>query len=279
MTRLLVLNPNTTAAVTERLRERAVAAAPATGVVQASTAGFGAPYISDEVAVAVAGHAVLEAYAGHVRQHGRPDAVMIGCFGDPGLLAMRALAEEPVHGLAEADMAQAASRGRYAIVTGGERWPPMLRRLASSLGLDGALAGIVAVQATGGELAADPEAAHRLLLGACQDAVARYRPAVLVLGGAALTTMHARLAAALSVPLLDSVDTALQVGWRSAADHAQRRRQAAPVQPAAARSTAEAAWPGASPALQALLDQPRPEPTPDRGTALADSRDSKGDSR
>lgn len=259
MTRLLVINPNTSAAVTERLRERALASAPPDGRVEAVTARFGAPYISDEIAAAVAAHATLEAYAVHVQAQGAPDAVVIGCFGDPGLLALRELTDVPVHGLAEAAMAQAAGAGRYAIVTGGARWPAMLQRLALALGLEARLAGIVAVRATGAELAADPAAAHRLLLDACRSAQAQHQPDVLVLGGAALTNFHQGLAAALDVPMLDSVDTAMQVAWRSAGVRSIKGRRDAPGAASTATDRLTAAqpavpWPGVSPALQALLD-------------------------
>ena len=276
MPTLLILNPNTTPAVTEMLRRRAVELAPTGGQARAVTASFGARYISDEAAVAVAAHAAMDAFAADRALHGAADAVLIGCFGDPGLDALRDLAAEPVHGLAEASMLEAARLGRFAIVTGGVRWPPMLRRLAWSLGVADALAGIEVVDRTGAELAADVAAAHALLLGACEAAISRHRPDALVLGGAALTSMAPALAARLPVPLLDSVSTALQTAWRSASLAASRPTaglQSPPPRPAPMRAPDPAGiWQGLSPALDQLLSagqEPGSLPALRLGTSFA----------
>lgn len=252
MPRLLVLNPNTTEAVTHQLHARAAEAAPPGGRLESVTARFGAAYIADEPGAAVAAHAALDAYARVVQAAGAPDAVLIGCFGDPGLEALRALATEPVHGLAEAAMTEASRRGRFAVVTGGVHWPPMLRRLVVSLGLDTALAGIVAIDRTGGQLAAAPDDAVRLLVRACEDARERFRPDVLVLGGAALTAFAPAVSAAVPLPLLDSVEVAMRTAWRAA------QRPPSDPSPVAGVDGASA-WSGLSPELLSLLSS-RPPP-------------------
>ena len=66
------------------------------------------------------------------RPSAQVDGVLIGCFGDPGLFALREVSGCPVTGLAEASFIRAAALGPFAIVTGGERWKPMLQRLASN---------------------------------------------------------------------------------------------------------------------------------------------------
>lgn len=234
---LLIINPNTSASVSARLAEQARATLPAGTDVQVVTASFGAPYLSSEAAVAVAGHATLQACADHVAAHGPPSAVLIGCFGDPGLLALRELTGVPVTGLAEAAMQAASARGPYTIVTGGAAWAPMLQRLAASLGLAEQLTGIVTVEKTGAELAADPVAAQAVLLEACHEALRvgpdGRRACSLVLGGAALTGMGDALAPRLDVPLLDSVQCGLRAAWALA--------QAGTASPQAA------AWPAGVP--------------------------------
>ena len=214
MPTLLIVNPNTSTSVTDQLAAQARATLPPEAVVHCVTAPFGARYISSEAAAAVAAHAAMQACADHIAVHGRPDAVLLGCFGDPGLLALRELLDVPVTGLAEASMRMAAARGPYAIVTGGAAWAPMLRRLAWTLDLLAPLTGIVTVERSGAELKADPPAAHSLLLGACREALAATpAPANIVLGGAALTGMGEHLAPSLGVPLLDSVVCGLQHAW------------------------------------------------------------------
>ena len=123
--------------------------------VRTATARFGAPYIACEASYAVAAHAVLDVWAHEIAQpQTAPDAVLIGCFGDPGLMALRESIPVPVTGLAEASFIEAARHGRFAIVTGGERWGPMLQRLAQALGHAHALAGIHT--ATGGRPRSGP---------------------------------------------------------------------------------------------------------------------------
>ncbi|RZI91066.1 MAG: Asp/Glu racemase [Variovorax sp.] len=178
MPRLLVINPNTSASVTALLQTHVQAAAGDALEVHSLTARFGAPYISCEASYAVANHAVLDTWALAQAQELQPDAVLIGCFGDPGLFALRDGAGVPVSGLAEAAFAAAAWHGRFAIVTGGDRWRPMLQRLVG---------------------------ARQLLAQACCQAAERFNARAVILGGAGLAGMAADIASSVPVPLIDSV--------------------------------------------------------------------------
>lgn len=203
---LLVINPNTTASVTDLVVRHLVPALAPALAVRAVTARFGSPYLSDEVGCAVAGHAVLDAWL-HALQSPAPapHAVLIACFGDPGLLALRECSPVPVSGLAEAAFHEAARLGPFAVVTGGERWGPMLQRLAQALGHAHALAGIHTVAPTGAQLAADPEAARTLLAQACRDVVRQMGVQAVILGGAGLAGMAALVQPQVTVPVIDSV--------------------------------------------------------------------------
>ncbi len=144
--RLLAINPNTTDAVTEKLLEAGRTIAPPGLEIIGASGRFGARYISTRSAAAIAGHAALDAFAPHA---GKVDGVLLACFGDPGLLALRELADCPVLGLAEAACREAAHDGRrFSIITGGKLWPPMLEELLVSLGLAASLASIRAVAPT-----------------------------------------------------------------------------------------------------------------------------------
>jgi hypothetical protein len=121
---LLVINPNTSAEVTRALQQQVqtqlealASARPFT--LHAVTARLGARYIASETSYALAAHGALDAYALHEQQAGAPDAVLLGCFGDPGVWALRELSRRPVVGLAEAALREAAALGPFAIVTGG----------------------------------------------------------------------------------------------------------------------------------------------------------------
>jgi Asp/Glu/hydantoin racemase len=206
MPRLLVINPNTTASVSALLQRQAQKTAGQAATVHTITAQFGAPYISSEASYAIAGHAALDAWARADADTANPfDAVLIGCFGDPGLLALRECSTVPVTGLAEAAFVEAARTGRFAIVTGGARWKPMLERLAHNLGFGVQLAGIHTVEQSGRELARDPVAAHGILTRACDLAARRFNASVVILGGAGLAGMADPIASELQLPVIDSV--------------------------------------------------------------------------
>lgn len=254
MRRLLLINPNTSASVTALMLQHVQAAAAATAAgpaqVQAVTARFGAPYIACEASYAVAAHATLDAWAHALAAGAAPHAVLIGCFGDPGLFALRESSPVRVTGLAEAAFAEAAAHGRFAIVTGGERWKPMLERLAQALGHGPALAGIHTVQATGAELAADPAMAEAVLGQACRDAARETGAQAIILGGAGLAGLAARIQPGVPLPLIDSVLAGARhalaggAGGRSAGGDGEGRDR-----PAAGF---DVPWSGLSPAMSAL---------------------------
>lgn len=225
MRNLLIINPNTTpgiSALLERCGERLVGPATTLRVV---TARFGAPYISCEASYAIAGHAVLDAWALLAAGHAPPDAVLIGCFGDPGLLALRE-AGVAVTGLATAAATEAAQHGDFAIVTGGARWEPMLQRLMRDLGFESSLGGILAVAPTGAQMAQDPEGAQAVLTDACHEAVRRFAAKAIVIGGAGLAGMAEKIQPSVEVPVIDSVEAGIRqaVSLATQTDLAQRTR-------------------------------------------------------
>jgi Asp/Glu/hydantoin racemase len=201
MPRVLVLNTNTSAAITDLVVRELGRHAPDVDW-HPGTARFGAAYIVTEASYAIATHAALDVYA---REGGGCDAVLLACFGDPGLFALREVAHVPVVGLAEASMAEAARHGRYAIVTGGTAWRPMLERLAAALGGQAGLAAIRTVAPSGAEIAADPHRALRMLGDACNACAREDAAEAVILGGAGLAGLAARLRSDVGVPLIDSV--------------------------------------------------------------------------
>jgi Asp/Glu/hydantoin racemase len=207
VTALLIINPNTSESVTALLQQHGQRIAGPDVRVSSVTARFGAPYIACEASFAVAGHAVLDAWARALAQNAAGfDSVLIGCFGDPGLMALLHSSEAPVTGLAQAAFAQAASAGRFAVVTGGAGWKPMLERLAQQLGYSSQLAGIHTLEQSGAELARNPAAAKMLLRQACNHAAREFAAATVIVGGAGLAGMARSIAAEVEVPLIDSVE-------------------------------------------------------------------------
>lgn len=206
---ILLVNANTTGSITQKLVDAAAAAHGADWTFRGLTAPFGAPYISTREAAATAAEAVAvmaeEVAAGDTL----PTALVIACFGDPGLWAARDRLAIPVVGMAEASCHLACQTGRrFAIVTGGRAWEPMLEEFVASIGLASRLAGIRALELTGDRIAADPDGAAGAILEEIRAAEKDGADSVII-GGAGLVGMAARLQGEAEVPLLDSLGCAL----------------------------------------------------------------------
>jgi Asp/Glu/hydantoin racemase len=173
----------------------------------AATGRFGATYIASRAAAAIAAHAALDAFA----EHGDgADVVLLACFGDPGLLALREISTAPVVGMAEASCHEAAGLGaRFSIVTGGERWSAMLTEFVQTLGLSARLASVRTVAATGAAIAEDPDGALAVLGEACRSCAVQDGAASVVLGGAGLVGLADRLAPLVPVPVICSLKAAV----------------------------------------------------------------------
>ncbi|WP_176085688.1 aspartate/glutamate racemase family protein [Martelella sp. HB161492] len=186
--RVLIINPNTTAAMTATIVDAMAPHFPAGTDILAETAPFGPPVIASRAGFAIAAHAVLEAYAPY---HGRVDAAVIACFGDPGLAALRALSGIPVTGLLAASL-QAVSGSRFGIVTAGAAWKDMLcEQIALSGGKDDC-AGIEILSGNGLDVRNDPDGALVQISAAAKRLQAQGAEKV-ILGGAAMAGLAERL--------------------------------------------------------------------------------------
>ena len=138
--RILVVNPNTTQAVTDRIAAVGRAAATAGTTLDFVTAPFGPAVISSRAEDALAGHGALEAVATHYDGH---DAVILGASWDTALAGLRELMPVPCVGFTESAITVATQIAeRFALVTVGPRAASGHRRIVAECGLLGRLAGI-----------------------------------------------------------------------------------------------------------------------------------------
>lgn len=181
-----VLNPNTTAAMTAAVQAQVRALVPAGVAVHGSTAVQGHAVIDSAERFADAAAALPVQVAADVPAGA---AVLLACFGDPGLEALRR-GRRPVAGLAEAAVAEAvAARQRFAIVTAGAAWVPLLQQRVADFGATPWLAGVFALPFNGLQLVQDPASARAALLAVVAQAE-RSGAQALVLGGAAFAGLR-----------------------------------------------------------------------------------------
>ena len=138
-----------------------------------------------------------------------PDALVIACFGDPGLWTLRDRLPVPVIGMAEASCHVACQMGRrFGIVTGGAAWAPILTAFVEQTGLSSRMSGVYTLDQPGDVLAANPQ--HSLPFIAQKVDQARSDGAdVVILGGAGMVGFADLLSVGTEFPILDSLSCAI----------------------------------------------------------------------
>ena len=206
--RILLLNPNTTAAMTERMMAAAwPVAAPGT-VLLPLTADRGVPYIASRAEAQIGGAVALEMLA---EQLEGADAAIVAAFGDPGLFGARELFDKPVIGVAEAAMLTACMLGqRFAIVSFATALGPWYAECVAAHGLSGRCAGIRLLDSPFRDAASVQEEKERLLVELSLAAVRENEADVVILAGAPLAGLASRVATAIPVPLVDPVAAAVK---------------------------------------------------------------------
>jgi allantoin racemase len=204
--RLLIANANTTEAITRLCAEAARAAAgPGTEIIPA-TPRFGPAVIASRAENIIAGHALLSLLAEHA---GQVDAVVLAVSHDTALEAARQVMPCPVVGMTEAACFMACLvGGRFGLVTFGGT--ETYRERIAQHGLSGRCASLLGLDATPQEAVADPEGVERKVLAGIRQVTGEGADAV-ILGGAALAGMAARLQARAAVPLLDGIACAVKL--------------------------------------------------------------------
>jgi allantoin racemase len=205
--RLLLLNPNTSQALTDRLAAVAATVAPPGVVIDAVTAPRGFPYISNIAEAQVAGAIVLEMLARHA---GRCDAAIVGAFGDPGLRAARALFPFPVIGISEAAIVTAAMTGRrFGVVGFTTRMRDWYVDCVAEVGMERRFAGFRAPAAAPRAPATAQHDLREELLACVRDSHAQDGADVVIMAGAPLAGFAATAAAEVPAPLVDPVAAAV----------------------------------------------------------------------
>ena len=203
--RLLVLNANSTQAITDIVAAEARRAARADTEIVAATSTDGPPFIASR---ADNDAAVAPALA-TARRHADCDAVLIAASSDPGLAELRAALPVPVVGMTEASAYTACMLGgRFGMLVFGGANLPIYRGVIERYGLAGRLMGVELLElppladfiaAGGSSSALDPP-----IIAAAERLIAQGADAVL-LPSAALAPVARRIQPRLPVPVLDGI--------------------------------------------------------------------------
>ena len=205
--RLLLINPNTSNAMTASMAAAArQVAAPGTEVVPVQPS-FGPLSIESHYDDVFGAAGVAE----QVRLAAPHDAVVIACFGDPGLDAAREATRAPVLGIAEAAFHAASFVATgFSVVTTMRRTCIIAEHLVQRYGFTQACRGIHGTDIPVLDLEPCSEATLARIESAARQALHQDRSGAIVLGCAGMATLCSTLTQRLGVPVIDGVAAAVK---------------------------------------------------------------------
>ena len=233
--KILLLNPNTSESLTGLLMAAASpVVSPGTELVPA-TAPRGVPYISTRAEAQIGGAVALEMLA---QRAGGYDAAVIAAFGDPGLFAARELFEVPVVGMAEAAMLTACMLGRrFAIVTFASALGPWYQECVEAHGMERRCAGIRMLDGAFRAISDVREEKEELLVQLATETAAQTECDAIILAGAPLAGLAAKVRERIPVPVIDQVQAAVRQAETLAMLRPLKARSGSFRRPAAKEST------------------------------------------
>lgn len=207
--RILVVNVNTTESMTETIGAQARRhAAPGTAIV-ALTPFFGPESCEGNLDSHLAAVGVIDRVLAYEEPY---DAVVLAGFGEHGREALQEVLDVPVVDITEAAAHLACLLGRrYSVVTTLDRAVPLIEDRLLLAGLERRCASIRATGLGVLECEQDPARALEAITEQAQRAVREDHAEVICLGCGGMAGLDERLAATLSVPVIDGVAAAVKL--------------------------------------------------------------------
>ncbi len=203
--RLLLVNSNTSDFVTGKVRAAAEAAASPGTEIRAVTGTFGARVIASRSENAIAAHSTVALAAQHA---GGCDGMLIAVSYDTAVRAARELLPIPVLGMTEAALHVASLvGGRVGVIVFGKRVLGLYRDVIAETGLGGCVAGWRALESSKPYAPGDQSEVDAMIVAAAADLVERDGVEAIVLTGAVMAGVPARLQAQVEVPMFDGITT------------------------------------------------------------------------
>ena len=200
--KILVINPNTTASMTTKIAAAARAVArPDTEIVAANSQN-GPASIQGFLDVATCVPGLLE----EVARHPDVDAIVIACFDDTGLDAVRSLVSVPVLGIGEAAYHAASMIAtKFSVITTLSRSVPGLENNLMRYGLAQKCARVRATDIPVLKLEEGDPATLAKIQSEIRTAIAQDQAEAIVLGCAGMADLMADLSAEFGLPVIDGV--------------------------------------------------------------------------
>lgn len=204
MKKILVINPNTSEAMTADVRATVDRIKRPDVDAQTVHPAYGSESLESAYDTAIATNAMIDLLTGKEAEY---DGVLIACFGDPGHDALKEMLDGAVMGIAEASIATALMLGnKYSILAAGERAVPLMENMVTGYGLKERLASVECLGMSVTAVEEQKEEATEKLTQAAERA-ARKGADVMILGCAGMTTLKSEVEKRTGMLILDPVET------------------------------------------------------------------------
>jgi allantoin racemase len=209
MPSLLVINPNTTQAMTDDIARSARAVAGPDTQITAISPKAGPRSIEGFTDEVLAAYHTVEAVA---EARGKYDGIVIACYGDPAVAACREVADVPVVGIAEASFHMASLVAhRWSVVTVLPRALPLINETLHRAGLQHRCASVRSAPLTVLEIEADLDHAKRLITTEARKAIQEDYAEAILLGCAGMGPLDKVMQEELGVPVFDGTACAVKM--------------------------------------------------------------------
>ncbi|EST11192.1 aspartate/glutamate racemase family protein [Sporolactobacillus laevolacticus] len=207
MKKLLVINPNTSEDMTASIHE------VITGVL---------PHVDVRVVRPTTGPESLESFYDYQiaayelikmvqKDQQTYDGILIACFGDPGLYALKEICSCPVIGIAEASFSAALLLGKkFVVITALQKAVPMMEDLIDQYGLEKRCATVRAINLDVLAIEQDRGSKYARFIEVGRSCVADGAE-VLILGCASMTGLKEKMEDSLHIPVIDPVVTGIKM--------------------------------------------------------------------
>ncbi len=208
--KIRVINPNTTASMTEKIGESACQVASDGTVIVAVNPESGPVSIESHFDEAISAVGVIDEIRKGEREN--TDAYIIACFGDPGLLAAREITSAPVIGIAEAAFHLATIIStRFSIVTTLGRTSIIAEHLLQAYGFSHHCRKVRAAEIPVLDLESGSDSTLKLIIEECLVAKAEDNIGSIVLGCGGMADLKEQIQKTVGLPIVEGVTAAVKL--------------------------------------------------------------------
>lgn len=208
MKKILVVNPNTSKEMTNDIRETINKVKDKNISVDVVCTDFGPESLESFYDYTLAGFGVIKLLNNMKTEY---DGVLISCFGDPCLYAIKEMMDCPVIGIAEASITSSLLMGqKFSLLVALDKAVPLMKDMVNQYSLSGRLASILPINMSVLDVERNKEESVKRLISLSRKAI-EDGAEVIILGCAGMTRMKEEIEMQINVPVIDPVEMGYKV--------------------------------------------------------------------